>query len=98
MATALPPAFSILSLAAFNLSARRATSATAAPLAASTSAKRRPKPPDAPVTSATRPLRSNSSAAFMLIAPHKAHGAARSQAQAHTKAPPAQRAGLPRRG
>ena len=41
------------------LVARRATSATAAPLAASTSAKRRPRPPDAPVTNATRPFRSN---------------------------------------
>src|SRR5204863_538609 len=38
---------------------------TAAPFVASTSAKRNPKPPDAPVTSATRPFRSNSSAAFM---------------------------------
>src|SRR6185312_6799706 len=50
---------------ALSLSARRATSATAAPLAASTCAKRSPSPPEAPVTTATRPLRSNSSAAFM---------------------------------
>src|ERR1041385_5535698 len=46
-------------------SARRATRATAAPFSASTVAKRAPSPLDAPVTRATRPVRSNSSAAFM---------------------------------
>ena len=47
------------------LVARRATSTTLAPFAASASAKCAPRPLDAPVTSATRPDRSNSSAAFI---------------------------------
>src|SRR4029453_8249117 len=46
-------------------SVRRATRAPAARAPANTSAKRTPSPLDAPVTSATRPLRSNSSAALM---------------------------------
>src|SRR5207248_2045374 len=44
---------------------RRAAKATAAPCAASTSANRTPRPLEAPVTSATRPVRSNSSAVPM---------------------------------
>ena len=50
-------------LTAASLSLRRATSATAAPASASTSAKRTPSPLEVPVTSATFPLRLNSSAA-----------------------------------
>src|SRR5438876_1199225 len=64
-ATARPPFCPMRSLTAASRSARRATSATAATFAASTSAKRTPSPLEAPVTSATWPVRSNNSAAFM---------------------------------
>ena len=68
-AIALPPAFSMRALAFFKRSARRATSATAAPFAASTCAKRSPSPLEAPVTSATRPVKSKSDAAFIASCP-----------------------------
>ena len=67
IATARPPAFSILSFTAGSRSGRRATSATAAPASASTSAKRTPRPLDAPVTSATSPVRSNKFSALMAL-------------------------------
>src|SRR5262249_62118571 len=66
IATTRPPAASMRALTAARRSVRRATSATAAPSPASTSAKRSPSPLDAPVTSATRPLRSNSCAAALI--------------------------------
>ena len=47
------------------LVARRATSATEAPLSASARANCTPRPLDAPVTRATRPVRSNIWEAFM---------------------------------
>src|SRR6266481_383405 len=49
-AMARPPAASIRDFIPASRSRRRATRATAAPLAASTSAKRAPRPLDAPVT------------------------------------------------
>src|SRR5262245_4863594 len=64
-ATARPPFFSISSFSALSRSTRRATSATAAPLSESARANCVPSPLEAPVTSATRPLRLNMSAAFM---------------------------------
>src|SRR5438477_5677377 len=64
-AIALPPACSMRAFSACRRSMRRATSTTADPFSARTSAKRTPSPLDAPVTSATRPVRSNSFAAAM---------------------------------
>ena len=67
IATARPPAASISTFAsAASRSARRATSATAAPLSASARANCWPSPLEAPVTSATRPCRSEHSAAFIV--------------------------------
>ncbi len=57
-AKACPPALRICAASASNRSSRRAASTTAAPCAASTCAKRAPRPEEAPVTSATRPVRS----------------------------------------
>src|SRR6516164_10014105 len=65
IAMARPPAASMRVLRAASRSVRRATSATGAPSRASTSAKRTPSPLDAPVTSATRPLRLKRSAAVI---------------------------------
>src|SRR5215469_364045 len=65
IAMARPPAASMRVFSAARRSMRRATSATGAPSRASTSAKRTPSPLDAPVTSATRPLRLKSSAAVI---------------------------------
>src|SRR5438105_5938170 len=61
-ATARPPALPMRSASALRRSRRRATNATAAPFSANTSAKRTPSPLEAPVTSATRPVRSKSRA------------------------------------
>src|SRR5689334_9482782 len=47
-------------------SVRRAAATTLAPWAASTSAKRRPRPDDAPVTRATSPVRSKSCCAGVI--------------------------------
>src|SRR6266852_3962885 len=65
IAMARLPACSMRVFTAASRSVRRATSATGAPSRASTSAKRTPSPLDAPVTSATRPLRLKSSAAVI---------------------------------
>src|SRR5262245_28838699 len=65
IATARPPAALMRSTEVLRRSTRRATNATAAPFAASTSAKRAPRPLEAPVTSAARPSSLNRSAAFM---------------------------------
>src|SRR5262245_43845055 len=65
IAMARPPACSMRAFTAASRSVRRATSATGAPSRASTSAKRTPSPLDAPVTSATRPVRLKSSAAVI---------------------------------
>ncbi len=59
IAAAVPPAAAISSASAVSRSTRRAASATFAPLAARIRANRLPSPEDAPVTSATRPERSN---------------------------------------
>src|ERR1700751_3760543 len=62
---ALPPDLAICACSAVSRSARRATRTTQAPFAARVWAKRAPSPLDAPVTSATLPLRLNSSAAVI---------------------------------
>ena len=56
---ARPPALPISSRTASSMEARRATSTTAAPAPANASAMVRPMPELAPVTTATRPERSN---------------------------------------
>ena len=56
-AAASPPWLRISSARASSRSVRRAASATLAPAAASTRAKRRPRPDEAPVTSAVWPVR-----------------------------------------
>src|SRR5262249_14918202 len=58
--TARPSMRSISRASAIRASMRRAATATLAPARASTRAKCRPKPPDAPVTRAARPERSKS--------------------------------------
>ena len=60
-----PWMFGILDSSSTSRSVRRAVMATVAPAAASTRAIRFPSPDDAPVTSATRPVRSNSSAGVL---------------------------------
>ena len=65
IAIARPPAASIAFFNSLSRSVRRATSATAAPLSASARANCAPSPLEAPVTSATRALRSKRFAAFM---------------------------------
>ena len=64
-AYAVPPASRISSARASRRSTRLAASATAAPCTASVRAKCRPRPLDAPVTSAVRPFRSNVSRCAM---------------------------------
>src|SRR2546426_7462676 len=58
-------------------SVRRAATSTSAPAAARVNAKWRPRPPDAPVTSATRPRRKED-------VWQGAHGLARQRSEEHT--------------